>query len=335
MTQAFETLPYQEQLRRLNPLVESVLPRYGLREVQVVLLQYEDNTVYHIMIPTGAQYVLRVSAATGYDRAEQCSEMQWLLALRRETNVLVPEPVPALDGALITIVEVSGVAEPRHYALFGWLPGMPPAPGIPVKVMERIGACIASLHLHAEQFVPSAGFARPCWDWQRLFGPSSIMGPEKSAALLTPGQRELLAAVSVRVRDELQALETTPAHWGLIHADLHRDNILIEDGQVGVIDFDDCGWGHYLFDVASVLDSFRRRVLADPRDYPAWREAYLTGYDRVRRLPDQLDAQLATFLVMRDMTTVNFILGSSNASVQEWGDERIAQITRHMKDYPG
>ncbi|MBA2286288.1 MAG: hypothetical protein H0W02_12455 [Ktedonobacteraceae bacterium] len=51
MTQAFETLPYQEQLRRLNLLVESVLPRYGLRKVQVVLLQYEDNAVYHITIP--------------------------------------------------------------------------------------------------------------------------------------------------------------------------------------------------------------------------------------------------------------------------------------------
>ncbi|MDQ2717770.1 MAG: hypothetical protein M3Z08_22985, partial [Chloroflexota bacterium] len=90
MTQAFETFAYQEQLRRLHPLVESVLPRYGLHEVQVSLLQYEDNAVYRITTHTGAHYVLRVNAAAGYDGAEQCSEMQWLLALRRETNVLVP-----------------------------------------------------------------------------------------------------------------------------------------------------------------------------------------------------------------------------------------------------
>ncbi|MDQ2715896.1 MAG: phosphotransferase, partial [Chloroflexota bacterium] len=246
-----------------------------------------------------------------------------------------PEPVPALDGALVTTVAVSGIAEPRHCALFCWLPGDPPAPGIPFKVMERIGACTASLHLHAEQFVPPAGFVRPSWDWQRLFGPSSIMAPEKSAVLLAPDQRALLVAVSARVRDELHVLETTPAHWGLIHADLHRDNILIADGQVGVIDFDDCGWGHYLFDVASVLDSFRRRVVADPRDYPALREAYLAGYHQVRLLPDRLDAQLTTFLVLRDMTNVNFILGSRNASVQEWGGERIVQIMQHMKEYLG
>ena len=40
---------------------------------------------------------------------------------------------------------------------------------------------------------------------------------------------------------------------GLIHADLHYENFLFHDGVARAIDFDDCGWGFYLYDVAVTL----------------------------------------------------------------------------------
>lgn len=33
---------------------------------------------------------------------------------------------------------------------------------------------------------------------------------------------------------------------GLIHGDLHQENYLFCRGAVGAIDFDDCGYGHFL-----------------------------------------------------------------------------------------
>ncbi|HEV2662777.1 MAG TPA: hypothetical protein VGU68_19380, partial [Ktedonobacteraceae bacterium] len=83
--QPFETFSYQEQLLRLQHLVEGVLPHYRLHEAQPTLLQYEDNAVYQITTPTGEHFVLRVSAAEGQSLAAQRSEMHWLMALRRET----------------------------------------------------------------------------------------------------------------------------------------------------------------------------------------------------------------------------------------------------------
>lgn len=122
----FEALPYQEQLRRLQHLREEVLSRYHLHEAQSVLLQYEDNAVYHIITHSGEQFVLRVSAAEGQNVAEQRSEMQWLTTLRQETNLLVPEPVPNVDSAFVTTVAVMEVPEPRHCVLLRWVPGDPP-----------------------------------------------------------------------------------------------------------------------------------------------------------------------------------------------------------------
>jgi len=47
----------------------------------------------------------------------------WLSALRRETELAVPEPMPTLDGELFTLVASDAVPEPRVCVLFRWLPG--------------------------------------------------------------------------------------------------------------------------------------------------------------------------------------------------------------------
>jgi Ser/Thr protein kinase RdoA (MazF antagonist) len=331
--QPFETLTYNGQIRRLRRLVDVVLPHYDIHDAKVTLLQYEDNAVYRIATHSGKQFVLRVSAAEGHTAAEQLSEMQWLIALRRETGLLVPEPVQTVDGEFLITVEAKDVPAPRHCVLLHWIPGKPPAKGLGFDTAKNIGICTARLHQYAEHFVPPAGFIRPSLGWEESFGASSILGTESIAVLLTPSDRELLTTVGNCLREELRAIEKAVPQQGLIHGDLHRDNILISGGQVVMIDFDDCAWGHYLLDIASLLEPIQRRVASNQHDYLIMREAYLAGYTQVRSLPLTIDGYLQTFKVMRDMGVVNFILSSKNARVQEWGTARLAVLMQQMRAY--
>jgi hypothetical protein len=41
--------------------------------------------------------------------------------------------------------------------------------------------------------------------------------------------------------------------YGLIHADLVRENVLVDGQELRMIDFDDGGWGFRMFDVATAL----------------------------------------------------------------------------------
>ncbi|HCI80202.1 MAG TPA: hypothetical protein DHW02_10985 [Ktedonobacter sp.] len=331
--QPFENVSYQQQLHHLQDLVEKVLPCYGLQGAKSFLLQYEDNAVYLITTCTGERFVLRISAAEGQSAVEQWSEMQWLQALRRETHLLVPEPIPTHDGTFVMSATVTEILEPRQCVLLSWISGEPPEPGIQLEIVERIGAFTAYLHLHSEHFVPPTGFVRPSWDWERLFGVSSVLNNEKVMVSLTHYQQEVLLAVSTKILQALNLIDKDASSWGLIHADLHRDNILLHNEKVGIIDFDDCGWGYYLFDVASVLDSFYRRVVTSHEGYPMLKEAYLTGYSRVRALPAHLDTSLRIFKVMRDMVNVNFILSSKNLNVQAWGYQRLEKILAQFVSY--
>lgn len=298
------------------------MARYGLPAARLTLLQYEDNAVYRVDTAGGERFVLRIGAAEGHGAARQRSELAWLSALARDSDLLIPRPLPATDGALLATVGVEGVPKPRHCALFRWLPGRPPGPEVDAATAAAIGALAAGLHAHADRFVPPPDFARPTWDLDGLFPLAA--DPARLASRLSQHAQRILAATVARLRRQLAALRPGPADWGLIHADLHRGNLLVRQGRAGAIDFDDCGWGYRLFDLATVLSSLRRFV--PPRAFAPLRAALLDGYARLRPLPAQLDAWLDAGTTLRELQIVAFIAGSNNAAVRAWGPARLAEI---------
>lgn len=79
------------------------------------------------------------------------------------------------------------------------------------------------------------------------------------------------------VEDRILGIMSADGDAGLIHADLHLGNALFQRGSVKLIDFDDCGTGPRVYDLAVALWELRDRP-----DYPAFRDALLSGY-RARR----------------------------------------------------
>jgi Ser/Thr protein kinase RdoA (MazF antagonist) len=125
---------------------------------------------------------------------------------------------------------------------------------------------------------------------------------------LPAGARDLVALSLERFRAAFDRLGTGPEVFGLVHADLHQFNVLLHRGQVRAIDFDDCCFGHYLYDLAVTL------VGAGPwRTTPAMRAAFLAGYRQERALPAQLEGMLGTFMALRRLLLLRWALGDGPA----------------------
>ena len=84
--------------------------------------------------------------------------------------------------------------------------------------------------------------------------------------------------------------------FGLIHGDLHQSNYLFHNGRAGAIDFDDCGFGHWLYDLGITL-----YCLQDHPDFDLLREAFLKGYRRSHLLSMEHEALLGTFMALRTL----------------------------------
>ena len=92
----------------------------------------------------------------------------------------------------------------------------------------------------------------------------------------------------------LDAFGTGPERFGLIHADLRSANLLVDGERTHVIDFDDCGLGWFLHDMASTLSFIEHRADRD-RLMDAWAE----GYCRAGSLSQAERDEFPTFLMQR------------------------------------
>ncbi|WP_138500888.1 phosphotransferase enzyme family protein [Nostoc sp. PA-18-2419] len=337
----FTELNHDGQLRQLEKRVAQAIAGYPLYGVRYRLLQYEDNAVYRLTDGDGKDYVLRLGALAGHDSARQLSEMKWLEWLGSKAKFPVPLPVVNCDGQLVTDLPTADPSEPHLAVVLRWVEGEHPSPPIEPTFFSQLGEITGHMHLLATHFSVPVGFVRPSWDWHQLFGPFSVFESrlsgggslEVSSVPLEDAQLNILASVRNVLLNDLHKLRSSEDAWGLIHGDLHRDNILIHDGETGVIDFDDCGWGFFLYDVASVLDSTYRRLARNLGEYQQLRDAYLTSYDRIRPLPTTTSAQLMIFKAMRDLVTLNFILSSTNSEVLAWGPPRVQSIMEQLNAY--
>ena len=88
--------------------------------------------------------------------------------------------------------------------------------------------------------------------------------------------------------------------YGLIHADILRENVLLQGCDPVLLDFDDAGFGFRLFELATTLLKTR----SEP-DYAELEAALIRGYTDVRPLDTTL---LSQFILLRALTYVGWIV---------------------------
>ena len=291
----YDTLTAQGQVRRLRRLAVAVLARYQIPVDQLIFVQRKTNAIFRVMAPYDQQFALRIHPPDRLSAAIIEDELRWLLALRQATDLVIPEPMVARDGALVTTLAGHGVPIAQHCVVFHWLPGRFRNPqSLRPQALEQVGEFIGHLHRHATQYALPIPSPRPPWDGDRLVGSPALLAGLGPWPWLTTYDLGLLRDTAARVQATLSALATGRAAWGMIHADLHPGNMPWQRGRVGAIDFDDCGPGHYLFDLAVALCNWT----AGGTDRCRY-DAMLTGYTRVHPLSVQHPQVLRVFMAAR------------------------------------
>jgi Ser/Thr protein kinase RdoA (MazF antagonist) len=335
----FADLSYSGQVKRLKQLAQKALLNYNLASVDLVSLDHGENTTFKVKVRSNQSsqtlkepnqwYVLRIYRANKHNIAAIHSELLWLVSLRRETDLVVPEPIPTRSGSLFEFVEAARVPEPRCCALFRWLGGRTVRAGLNVRLIERVGFFLARLHQHSQQFVPPKGFVRPRLDENGLLGAFPITLPIESEVLVSPQNQAVLQAAALQIRDRMQCLEQQSESFGLIHGDLHLGNCKFHKGKVQVFDFDDCGWGYYLYDLAVTLYYLRNRS-----EFPALREALLKGYQQQFSLSKQHESCLEAMMAARHLHLMRDIfLRQDNPKLQVLTPKYIDASIEEMKKF--
>jgi Ser/Thr protein kinase RdoA (MazF antagonist) len=129
--------------------------------------------------------------------------------------------------------------------------------------------------------------------------------------LLPPPAWALLQQTLKQIFTELSA---QPLPLLVIHADLHRGNLLVTGSQVCPIDFGFCGWGSPLFDVGTAL-------LGLPS---ALRAVALQAYQEQLPLPEEAWRLLDGYALLSRMGAYLFLL--AEPAERAWLRERLPRF---------
>ena len=303
---SYHDLTYLGRLRRFRQLASAALVHYGVCTARLEFTRQAGNTLFRVQtdeLPatpadgnlfTPGQYLLRVHQP-GYQQPAAIElELAWLAAMRRQADLPVPEPIPTLDSRWLLPVEVPGVPGIRHCSLLRWIKGRSVKNHFGPKHLHAQGRLLARMHNFSAGWARPPGLTKRRFDWNGLFmdDVGSDMPNAEAWGLLLPARQEAFSLVANRIRDVMSAWGETADVFGLIHGDLGVDaNLLFWHGAPRAIDFDDSGFGYFIFDLAVALDACR-----DAPDYTHYRTALLEGYAEFRHLSEAQAAQIELFL---------------------------------------
>lgn len=330
----FEALGRAGRTRRLAALARSALAAYDVPVARLTAMAKGFNTTFRVDGEDGARYVLRVQRPDGPAPEMVRSEALWLRALRHDTALAVPEPLPTRTGDLLTVAEHPEVPAARSCVLYRWLDGRFLDAALTPAHLHRVGAFTARLHLHSAGWTAPAGFVRGRVDDISDFGRSRPDGlspevAEDAARLVeqvhSAAGADIVRAVVERVRRTREALGRSPDTYGLIHADLHQENYLFHDGEVRAIDFDDCGYGHFVYDLAVTASELVH--LPHSADL---RAALLAGYRSVRPLPADHEDAIGDFVALRRLQLTLWVLREREQPM--FRDDWSRRVTRGLEN---
>ena len=282
-------------------ILPQVLAHYTLDIARHEHVRTSENIVLKLWTAEGRPLALRIRKTPGPCSAEVLSELVVLHEFNTRTGAIVPAPVAARDGRLFCTVPLAD--EIYLCVIFNWVPGVHVAADqITPAQMAAMSRAVAQLHNFSATFRPAADFARPAYDDEWFFGSKTWSADPGFVALLSPDAIAYLQKANASIHDRLRNFPRNPDTFGLIHYDLHPGNFLFQENAAHMIDFDECGFGDYLFDLAHILFEF-----IDESRFPEFRDLALTEYAVARSGAPVPASNLQLFLALQGIAYLNWL----------------------------
>lgn len=311
----------------LYQLAEQAVKQYPTAvQGSVKLLCQSENATFVVQTDT-ARYALRIHRPNYHQKQDIESELNWLDALKAY-GIAVPQAIHNMQNErVLTLGLPDGTI--RYAVLFDWIAGDMPTTDVDPQAFQQLGQITAKLHNHSKAWPAPRGFQRIIWNHDTMVGANGHWGDWRDAPHLKPEDHGIIEQAIARIGKELSAFGKAPDRYGLIHADLRLTNLLLQGDRIGVIDFDDCGMGWFMHDLAAAI-SFNEHHAAAPE----WVDHWIIGYEREAHISAAEYALIPTFIMQRRIQMLAWIGSHAQTEMAlSLGNDWANQTVRLCKKY--
>ena len=319
---AFDDLTKTGRVARLRLLATDTLRnQFGIEPTRVSLLaSHSFNTLFRADTNDGHPLAVRVGEVRIHaDRVEEV-EARWLLAIRDDTDLLVPMLTADLAGNHVSAGVHPLVPGSRYCSVMSWVRGRVVRPHFDHSIARRMGAIQARLHDQAAAYIPPEIPAGIIAKRVVYFGNTSLLSSYESA------HGSMFVEAIDRVQAHLDALWKAPPHRPhLLHGDIGPQNVMRDHSVLTPIDFQDLQFGFDLQDVAITVADLRR-VFHDE----SLIESLAAGYRSVRPWPLTDESLEHALAAARSLNVLNLGLNLRRPGLPEFIDRHSALVSEWM-----
>ena len=272
-------------------ILQAALQRYNIAADQIELLDGFESFIYRFQRPDG-RFILRIGHSGRRSPDLIRGEVDWINYLAAG-GASVARAILSEDGNLVEPVADGQDGEFLCTAFVH-------APGNNIRraqvndrLFQNYGRLIGRMHALAKKYtVSNPAWQRYTWD-----------SPENNTAERQMPIKEAVALESYRrVLAHLRSLPQDPESYGMIHQDAHPGNFFVDDDyRITLFDFDDCVYGHFIYDIAMVL-FYTSIGEPDPAEYTRrFMPVFLSAYREENRLDPAWLQELPHFMKLREI----------------------------------
>ena len=308
-------------------LLGAAADSYGFDRASCRFITYgrEKNKQMYTFDKNKKPYVLRIIKNPADSIGQTKAEMDWLSYLAQK-GVSVPSPIKTERGELAFSAEENG--EICFISAFSRMDGLRWDKNDPKlwnkSVFYNWGKTVGNMHRFTRDYTPGDGMEK-----RHEFSIRSMIS-ENINAFPTVNK------IAENLLKEIEALLKDKDSYGLIHNDLHPGNFLIDGERIHLIDFDDCMYSWYAFDIGNALylalwlgrsdeagNDFTNEII----------EYFLKGYLSVNPMSDFWLSKIPLFMMACKIAL--FSLGCDceepgNTLSEDTQKERVRSIENHV-----
>jgi len=322
----FFVLPAEAQQSSLTLFAKELLKQYGITNAQVSCINFEFNATFSVETESGAKYALRININSSRTLENMKAEIEWVRHLNRTSGIHTPTPIATLKDDYIAFGFHPESEREFRGVMYSWLDGEVLGYEPTLSQLHEVGRSIAILHQESLDFALSTESSLPTFN-DFFWSTEDYLFSDKS--VLSDQDRNLIKEAHdliMRYTNELYA--TSPVH--IIHADFHGWNLMWNENQLSIFDFDDCGFGLEAQDLAVALYYL---------DTPEQDAALLAGYKSVKPLPAYSDHQMKALLLQRRLMLLNYLFETMNQEHKEmlpaYLEKSLERVSTFLTDVRG
>ena len=303
-----------------EPVITAVSERFGIPSDCIRPVAGTFANLMYVVRYDAQDYILRLTPETHRSTALIESELHWIdflaghdvpvVATESLNNNRRLEKIPVNDSCLSAVCfkKAEGVIAAeldKHWD---------------DKLFKEWGRVMGRMHAVTKDYLPEPEGVRR-YDWYD----DAYLKTEK----YVPSNQPLVLQKFRRLKERLTLLDKDRNSYALIHADFHKRNFFVHNGNITLFDFDDCQYCWLAADIAVSLFSVVAKSHPGRRNTEVasgFLEPFLEGYAAENILDIKWLGQLPLFLKLREM--INYIDGHTHWDLNNLSPNQKKMIER-------